>query len=246
MGVKDFIKINSPSLKTGAGIALFLGSVIFGVNGTVKAVKACDERKKELGVEKLSPLEVVKVSGKHYIATGATFLAASWFTTTSIAESMKQTSVMATAYGLSEATLKLTEKKMDEVLGEKKSNEVKDAVAKEQMLQTPITNVTNTGAGDILVLDPLSGRYFYSSIAKIQEVENQVVKALYNYMYVTLNEFYDALGLPRVDDAVGQELGWSVDNGFELRYSYQAAPDGRPCLVLGFQVGPKYDYRDPY
>lgn len=42
---------------------------------------------------------------------------------------------------------------------------------------------------------------------------------------------------------LGDELGWHVDNGLvDLRFSSQLAEDGTPCLVIDYQIAPKYDY----
>ena len=60
-------------------------------------------------------------------------------------------------------------------------------------------------------------------------------------MYASLNEFYEALGLPPTE--IGDKLGWKLDDG-EIRVEYDAilTDEGRPCLSISYNVTPKYDY----
>ena len=60
-------------------------------------------------------------------------------------------------------------------------------------------------------------------------------------MYVSLNDFYDEIGLDFTK--VGRELGWSVDEGLiEIHFSSQLADDGTPCLVVEYYTPPRYNF----
>ena len=64
-------------------------------------------------------------------------------------------------------------------------------------------------------------------------------------MYLSLNEFYYALGLRST--VLGNELGWNISDGLlDIHYSSQIADDGRPCLVLEYRIAPRYDYAKNY
>ena len=59
--------------------------------------------------------------------------------------------------------------------------------------------------------------------------------------YVSLNDFYDELGLDHID--VGDDLGWKVDQGkLDVDFGSQIASDGRPCITIEYSVAPKYGY----
>ena len=63
--------------------------------------------------------------------------------------------------------------------------------------------------------------------------------------FISLNEFYDALGVPRI--GLGDRLGWNSKDGFITRdksedYSYGTATNGEPCKVLTYIVEPRYEY----
>ena len=60
-------------------------------------------------------------------------------------------------------------------------------------------------------------------------------------MYVSLNEFYDELGLDHTK--LGDDLGWNLDDGLiELNFSSQLAENETPCLVVDYNVAPNYNF----
>jgi hypothetical protein len=60
-------------------------------------------------------------------------------------------------------------------------------------------------------------------------------------MYISLNEFYAEIGLKPTD--IGYDLGWNIDDG-EIDFDTHAiiADDGRPCIVITYNVAPKYNF----
>jgi len=60
-------------------------------------------------------------------------------------------------------------------------------------------------------------------------------------MYISLSEFYDALGLDHTK--ISDELGWNIDEGLiEITFSSQISDDGRPCIVVDYETAPRYDF----
>jgi hypothetical protein len=60
-------------------------------------------------------------------------------------------------------------------------------------------------------------------------------------MYVSLNDFYGEIGLEPIQ--LGDELGWNVDQGLiELEFSSQLSENNEPCLVINYNIAPKYGY----
>ena len=102
-----------------------------------------------------------------------------------------------------------------------------------------ISNVVEKG--NTLCYDSISGRYFKSDIEKIKKAENELNKKMLNEMYLSLNEFYDELGLRPT--SLGNELGWNIDDGLiDIHFSSQLSEDDQPCLVLDYCVAPRYGY----
>ena len=62
--------------------------------------------------------------------------------------------------------------------------------------------------------------------------------------YVSLNDFYDEVDSPDLSHSeMGDELGWSIDDGLlDVEFGSQITDDGRPCIVLNYNIYPKYNY----
>ena len=120
--------------------------------------------------------------------------------------------MLAGAYKLSEEKLKTYEEKAKEILGDKKAEEVHDAMAKELTPDVPDdpNNIISTKKGDMLCYDIFSGRYFRSSVEAIRTAESKMNKRLANGDYATVNELYIWLDLPCIK--LGDHFGWNVND----------------------------------
>ena len=249
---------HSPEILTGLGIGLAVTSTVFAVKATPKAMQLIeDERARRIseatveeakewvdaGDVKIPVIDYVKVAWKPYIpalATGALSVAC-LIGGTSV--STRRTATLAAAYKLSETALTEFREKAVEVVGEKKVKEIKEQIAQEKIEKNPVskTEVIVTEKGNTLCFDELTGRYFRSDRDKIVSAVNDLNKEMLSSMYVSLNEFYDAIGLSRTP--LGDRLGWNIDRGYiEIDYSSHLADDGTPCLSIGYLVEPQYDF----
>ena len=134
--------------------------------------------------------------------------------------------MLAGAYKLSEEKLKTYEEKAKEILGDKKADEVHDAVAKELTPDVPTDEslIVRTGKGIQLCYDMFSGRYFYSSVEAIRTAESTLNKALVSGDGVTLNELYYELGLPEIKmgEAFGRQLYSDREHCVDIRLTFDA------------------------
>lgn len=242
-GIRLFADKYRPEILTGIGIAGMITTTIMAVRATPKAIKLLEQAKEEKG-EDLTKWETIKTAGPCYIPaviTGGLSVACSIGANSVNA---RRNAALATAYSLSESALKDYQEKLTQTLGEKKAQAVKDAIAKDKIDKDPVSKkeVIVTEKGDTLCYDPLFGRYFKSDIENIKKMVNELNRQMLIENYVSLNDFYYAIGLNGVKH--GEELGWSVSDGYiELQFSSQLADDGTPCLVVGFIDTPTYDYR---
>ena len=55
-------------------------------------------------------------------------------------------------------------------------------------------------------------------------------------MTATLNELYYELGLATIE--LGNRCGWDVDKPIDVHFTAKIASDGRPCIVMEFEVIP--------
>lgn len=236
----------SPGILTGIGIAGMIGATFMAVKATPKALYLIETKKEETEVEELTPVETIKTCWKCYIpATLTTVLSAACLIGASTV-SAKRNAALATAYSISEAALREYQEKVVEVIGEKKEKAVRDAVAKDQIERDPVTKsevVIIDSNSNTLCYEPLSGRYFKSTIDKIKKAEIKLDRQMIQEMYVSLNDFYWEIGLDGTD--LGDKMGWNLSKGYmDLSFSSQLADDGTPCAVIVYGIPPVYDYQN--
>lgn len=242
--IRKFASKRSPEILTGIGIAGMITTTILAVRATPKALELIEEKKEEESVDELSSFEVVKAAWKPYIPAMVTCVASTACLIGASSVNTKRNAALATAYKLSETALSEYRDKVVETIGEKKERIVRDKVAEERVKKNPVSKneVIVTGNGKTLCFDPISGRYFMCSIETIKRAENELNKQMLHDIsgYVSLNEFYDELGLDHT--SVGDDLGWNTDQLIDINFSSQLNDNGEPSVVLDYLVAPKYDY----
>lgn len=241
--VKKVVIKRSPEILTGIGIAGMISAGILAVRATPKALELIREREDELKVEKLSVGETVKTTWKCYIPAVSTCILSAACIIGASSVHTKRNAAIAAAYKLSEKALIEYKDAVIETIGEKKELEVRDKMAEKRIEKDPVskTEVIITDKGTSLCYDSISGRYFKSDIETIKRAENVINKQMLSDMYVSLNDFYDELGLDFTK--MGRELGWSVDDGLiDIHFSSQLADDGTPCLVVEYYTPPRYNF----
>ncbi len=257
--IESFTKKNSPAIL--AGVAA-VGLVVTAVSAYKAGIKANDilkdhekkmndiekddkENEKKVYVETAKKLAPVVIPP---IVIGAASIGCIFG---SHSVSKRRIAALSAAYSISESALKDLEGQMNKILGEKKTREVKDEVTKEKLKKDESiksSEVIITGDGDVLCKDMYSGRYFRSNAEKIGRVINWASQEARCSMYVSLNDFYDELGIPRIP--LGDDLGWNADdlvNG-SLPISYTAilTEDNRPCLCVESIAMARSDFRNLY
>lgn len=242
--IQKFVNANSPKILIGTGIALGVGTVVLAVKGTPKALQLIEQKKAEENKEKLTPIEVVKTTWKCYIPATISGVTSIACILSADAKYTKRHAALAAAYKLSETAFNEYHDKVVETIGENKERAIRDEINKERMEKDPVTDheVILTKQGTTLCLDPTSGRYFESDIHLIRSAENELNSRMLHDMfgYVSLNEFYDEIGLDHTD--VGDIVGWNVHNLIKIRTGSAIAKDGRPCIVIEHVHRPEYDY----
>lgn len=245
-------KKHSPEILTGLGIAGLVTTTIMAVKATPKALRLIeiaedhrfDESDPEFTWSPLSKIETVKTVWRCYLPATIVGTISIGCLIGASSVNARRNAALATAYALSESTLKEYQEKVVEKIGEKKEQEIRDDIAKDHVDRNPISKkeVIVTGNGDTTCYDVISGRYFMSSIEKLRRAENDLNRQMRYDMYISLNEFYDAIGLDHIK--IGDDLGWNIDAGYiELKFSSQLDEHGMPCLVLDYTLAPKYGYQ---
>lgn len=244
--VQSSAKKHSPEILTGLGIAGMITTTVMAVQATPKALDLMAEIKEthlENDDKKAYAKDIITKVAPVYIPSAVIGILSISCIICASSVNVKRNAALATAYSLSESALREYRGKVVETIGEKKEQVVRDAIAKDKIEQNPVSDQTIivTNKGDTLCYDPISGRYFKSDIDKIQKSVNELNRQMLQTDYVSLNDFYDEIGLGYA--RIGEDLGWRVDRGMiDLCFSSQLADDGTPCLVLDHRVPPIYDY----
>lgn len=264
---KYVMKKRSPEILTGIGIAGMVSTVVLAVKATPKAMELIKEANyqkvlehdKYIGdlpddevvkpLESLTPIEAVKAAWKPYIPAAITGVASVACLIGANSVHVRRNAALATAYQLSTTALSDYREKVVETIGEKKENNIRDKVAKKKVEEHPANNSTiiMTGKGNTLIYDSHSDRYFRSDIDKIKNAVLNLNERMINgnEMYISLNDFYDEIGLKHTD--TGDLLGWRIDKGkIDVRYSAQLTDDNEPCIVLDHLVPPEYGFDSMY
>lgn len=245
---KVVVNKRSPEILMGVGIAGMITTTFLAVQATPKAMALIEEEKlrryKETEDDTISKVDIVKVAWRLYVPSVVTGVVSITCLAGANSVNTRRTAALAAAYQISETALTEYREKVVETIGEKKEQVVRDKVAKDRIEKNPVTKseVIITNDGSTLCFDPISGRYFKSTIEKIKKVENNLNKRMLHDItgYVSLNEFYSELNLDCT--AIGDDLGWNVDKLIDMSFSSQINDNGEPSIVLDYNVAPKYDY----
>lgn len=235
---KDTLSRRSPEILMGVGLVGTVATVVLAVKSTPKALRLIDEAENEKEAD-LTTCEKIRACWKCYIPSAIAGVGSVACLVASGSVNMKRNAALATAYAISDSAFREYREKVVETVGEKKEKIVRDAAMKEKIDKNPVSNadVIITEKGDALCYDSVFGRYFKSDRDTIKRVETKLNRQIISDMCISVNEFYDELGLSHIK--IGDDLGWDIDDGqIDFDYSSQLADDGTPCLVISYRVAP--------
>lgn len=243
------LKRASPTILTILGAAGVVGTAVLAVKATPKAMQLIEEadyEKRRDQDDVLTPMETVKVAWKPYIPAASVGLATIVCILGANGLNRKQQAAITSAYILLDNTYREYQKKVRELYGP----EVDSAVRREVAKETPPKPEDIPSGDELLFFDFFSGRYLNRPIEQVIDAEYQLNRKFIHKDYVTLNEWYELLGMEAVD--FGDMLGWSVSAG-EAFYNYQwidfehelqTMDDGLECYIIHMTNPPTADFMD--
>ena len=253
---------HSPEILTGIGIAGMITTTVLAVKATPKALRLIDAKKRDIFDNldpedipgnstdytevSLTPLEVVKTAWKPYIPVAVTCVASVTCLIGASSVNAKRNAALATAYELSKTALSDYKEKVVETIGEKKEKTIREKVAQKKIDENPSgkSEVIITGNGDVLFLEPASMRYFKSDIESVRKIINDLNYRMTTGMeeYISLSELYDEIGLSHT--VTSDDMGWNIykDGPIDIDFPAAKTDKGEPCLMLEYNVSPRYDY----
>jgi hypothetical protein len=253
----QFITQNTTGLLTAGGVAGVVVTGVLTARATLKAAAIIREKvaiRQAVAEEEnfehsldMSKTEMAKVVWPQYILPVTAGAITIGCIVTANRTSAKRAAALAAAYTISETRLQEYKDKVADKLGYNKATKVRDEIAQDRVTNNPPNReVIILGSGDVLCFDPLSGRYFHSSVEMVKQAEAKIHTELFQTQYASLSEFYAEVGLePTI---FSDTMGWNTVtmDVFSISFSTTMTPDGRPCLVLDYSVTPAPNYTKIY
>lgn len=267
--LKSFEMENHTRILTGASIVCTVGAVLWSLKGGCKARDIVEQykQKNSENLERLKNSEIPQIAYEEdkkdamtECAKGIAFAIAPSvvLTAASIIFAVKAqtdnehtietltTTLAAAKIANNKAieSLKLRDKKELEVLGNAKSQEIREEVVKDKVgsIEAPDPNdalVEHTGKGETLCYDPFLDKFFFSSYEGIGQAIVRSSADIRDEMDLTVGDFYRELGLKRIPD-MANYLGWRVENCdrgmLPITRTSMLTDDGRPCICLDYDV----------
>lgn len=243
ISTRKFLGKHSPEILTGLGISGMISTTILAVKATPKALGLLEEKRLENNNEKLTKIETIKTAWRPYIP--AAVIGAASITCLIGASSVnhKRNAALTAAYAISENTLTRYRDKVIETLGEKKDKEIIDKVSQDKVNENPKVDsqIIISSKGNTLFMDSISGRYFKSDLDYIKKAINKLNRDMTLDYYVSLEDFYNEIGLKPTKNS--SSLGWNLNDGLiEINISTCLTDDDQPCIVLDYNVAPRYEF----
>ena len=261
------LKKASPTILTCIGAVGVVATAVLAVKATPKALEMvrADSRKNHDGDPyAATKVEVVKSCWKCYVpavATGAATVICIFGANTL---NRRQQASLASAYALVSRQYNDYKRKLKELYGEEAHKKVMEALAVEQVDKDHFISAPGlVGSSSLyfedaneeerLFYDPISKRYFQSTISKVLQAEYHLNR---NFAlgggFITLNDFYTFLGIEKIPE--GDAIGWMVSDGLywvDFNHSKAMVDDGLngeiECYIIDVDFPPVTEEEyDPY
>lgn len=231
------LKRNAPEIFTGMGVVgVFTTSYLAG-KASIQAADLIRKVESEEGThsdKKERTKERIKLVWKIYIPTAASAVVTSACIIGSTHSSNRRTAAAVAAYSFTENAFSAYKEKVVEQIGETKEQKIRDEIAQERISDKPPPDksVIIAGTGDVLCCELFTGRYFKCDMEKLRRVNNEVNARIIQDLYVTLDSFYDQVGLEHTSNS--DLMGWTDGKIMMLDFTSTLTPEGTPCLAFDY------------
>lgn len=236
------LKTNSPEILTALGVSGLLSTSYLAGKASFDAAKilVCDERYDRSTIESLKDWRKRRRGAvwKLYIPAGVSGALTVGCIIGASKTNSRRTTAAVTAYSLTERAFSEYREKVVEQIGKGKDQAIFDEIAQERVAKDPpVPPIVITGGGHVLCCELFTQRYFRSDMEKLRKAVNELNAKLLRDDYVSMDEFYDFIGLARTSNS--HKLGWESGKLLELRFSTVLSENDEPCLAF------EYNYTKP-
>jgi uncharacterized protein DUF6353 len=237
-----FITKNSPTILTALGVTGLFTSIALAIRATPKALEILEmEEKFRLSEvndryydQPIEMADVIRLTWKEYVPAAAMALTTTACIIGANSIHLRRNAALVSLFSITETALKEYQVKVVEKIGENKEEKIRGEMAQDKIDANPLADkaVVVTTRGSMLCYDNISGRYFYSDVESLRRAQNDFNDRLIREMAISLNEFYDDIGLDPID--IGSQTGWTIEKGMMNLYlgSAKMTKDGQPCIVV--------------
>ena len=205
---KRFIGKNSSIILTGIGTVGVILTAVLAAKATPKALKILEEKKNES--DEISKIDTAIIMAPAYIPSilmGASTIACIWSATII---STKRQAALTSAYALLNTSYQDYKKKLIELYGKEADEKIRTSIALDHLKDAPEL----AHCEHCLFLDELSNTFFEASMMEVQDAEYQLNRKLAVKGHVSVNDFYNLLGLDYIPE-FGEEFGWSFESLYD-------------------------------
>lgn len=194
----DIYKAHAPRILTGICVAAIGTTSVTAITGTVKAVRACDEKKKELKTDKLTVGELIKTCWKYYIPMGVSMAVGTGAAIGACIEGEHKAAILASALQCAENSSRDILEASKEVVGKEKTEEIQEKAAEKavQRATTADNAIQNFGTGEDLIVEPVTGTIMRGDINTIERGTLEFNKRIITYQEEpSWGEWWEAIGV---------------------------------------------------
>lgn len=245
--IQYLLKKHSTLIMTVVASGGVIVTTVLAVKATPKAQKLLKQATLSKG-EPLTTIEKIKYGWKPYIGCGISCLATlGCIASIEYLNHQKQISLVS-AYTILQNSFEQYRGNIKQICGDDV-----DLLARQEIVRARYEGMDDPHMPEdeeILFFDYQGMRFFWSSFHNVMAAEHKLLESLHARGYACLNEYYDYLGIPRLD--YGYQLGWadyeSCDpyNVHELEFNYEQTFMGKDkdvqCFIISASLPATFDY----
>lgn len=243
-------KKNASIILSCLGAVGVVATAIVTAKATIKAFDILEDAEKNHELTKKEKIKAVAPTYIPAVVLGASTVACIFGA--NVLSTKYQASLMS-AYALVNSSYEDYKRKLKELYGEDAHEKIMDELAVEKANDVCVSaesilnycdiSVDGENAEKRLFYDELSKRYFEASIEQVLAAEYHLNRNFMLRGYVTINEFYEFLGISHIDG--GDMLGWDVcEEIFWIDFDHRkiTLDDGMECCYISTVFSPSEDW----
>lgn len=247
----SFVKQNSPTIMTILSIGGLAATVYFTVKGTKDSESKKLERQKEhlINKDEADKKEEVLDTAKAYAPAAVSAIVTCALIIGSNVISKKQQATLVGAYSLLSYNYKRYRDTVTERYGKEVDHDILRHIEVEKaknvnlnapsLTQSCSLDIDNEHETPRLFWDSFSERYFESTMSRVIQAQYHLNRNFTLGQFVTLNDFYEFLGISKVDG--GDDIGWYWNDCYQWIdfFNEPAKVDDMDAVIVGAEFPPQ-------